>query len=299
LRIYSPPYRIKIIEVGPRDGLQILNKFIPTQMKIDWISSLLQAGCDEIEASSFVASKWVPQLADAGEVCKHFSTGFPERLTYLVPNMKGAERAIEFGAKHLFVTTSASELHSMKNLNQTIKQVLEGAQRIAEYAARNSVHYTASIAASFGYSEDPTGVKQETVEMMVDTFQKAGFAAVTLCDTSGQAAPTQVYELCGRIVEKARIPIGVHLHQNGGIEFANALMALSAGVRIFESAAGGLGGCPYIKNARGNIATEKLVEMLKSCGYELQVDQSAINNCADVGKSFQNQYYMWGDCNNA
>ncbi len=278
--------RIKIIEVAPRDGFQILPVFIPTEVKADLINSLIEAGCDEIEASSFVSGKWVPQLRDAEDLCRSFQSR-PVFLTYLVPNMQGARRAIDAGAKHIFVTTSASATHCRENLNQTVDEVFDGAEKIAGYARENKTGVTASIAASFGYSRDPEGVSEARVLALLGRLEDAGFSSVTLCDTSGEADPTRVFELCSAAIQKIKIPIGVHLHQRDGIEFANACSALQAGVRTFESAAGGLGGCPYIPKAKGNIATEKLVRMFHEMGYSTKIDLNLMDRCAAKARQIQ------------
>lgn len=283
--------RIHITEVAPRDGLQNLPGVLPLKEKLDFIQALCGAGCEEIEAASFVNPKWVPQFADAQELCAALETQTNGVVfTYLVPNYKGAQRAIDAGAKQLFVTTSASEKHCHDNLNQTLEQVLEGAERIAELCREKNVVYTASIATAFGYSPDPMPVPPERVLSMIARMEKAGFGAVTLCDTSGEAKPEGVYALCRAAVESTSLPIGVHLHQNDGVELENALAALEAGVRIFESAAGGLGGCPFIANARGNIATEKLIALLEEQNYSTGIDKARMAECAETAARIRTVY---------
>jgi hydroxymethylglutaryl-CoA lyase len=276
--------------VAPRDGFQILPQKIPFQEKADLIESLINAGCEEIEASSFVSPKWVPQLSDAEDICKRFLHQNKCKMTYLVPNMRGALRAIESGANQIFVTTTASALHSRENLNQTIEEVLEGARQIADYAKERGVVCTATVGAAFGYSRDPEGVSKERVCRNVQILADAGFSSISLCDTSGEAHPDLVYDLCTEVLKQSDIPIGIHLHQAGGIEFANALAALQAGIRIFESSAGGLGGCPYITNAKGNIATEKLVKMFHQMGYKTGIDLEKIELCSETAKKIQSTY---------
>lgn len=281
---------IQITEVAPRDGFQILPRLIPYEEKVRFIQSIIDAGCEEIEASSFVSPKWVPQMSDSEEICRYFGSQKNTIMTYLVPNMRGAQRAIEAGTRQFFVTTSASVKHSRDNLNQTIEEVLSGAEKIAQLAAQHGVECTASIAAAFGYSPDPEGVSHDRVCQIAKRLADAGFSAITLCDTSGEANPANVAELCTKVIKSTDVPIGIHLHQAGGIEFANALAALQAGVRIFEAAAGGMGGCPYIKKAKGNIATEKLVKMFADMGYETGVDLKLIEQCAEQAKKIQAEY---------
>ena len=281
---------IQITEVAPRDGFQILPRPIPFAEKIALIEELIAAGCGEIEATSFVSPKWVPQMADSAQICRAFAGRRDVVMTYLVPNLRGAQLAIAAGTRQLFVTTSASAKHSRENLNQTIEEVLAGAQEIARLAHEHGVTCTASIAAAFGYSPDPLGVRPERVCEMARTLAGAGFSALTLCDTSGEAGPDGVAALCEQVAKCVDLPIGVHLHQAGGIEYANALAALQSGVRIFEAAVGGLGGCPYIKKAKGNIATETLVRMFHAMGYETGIDLKKLEECAARAKALQAAY---------
>lgn len=281
---------IHITEVAPRDGFQILPRLIPLDEKLDFIQNLIDAGCAEIEATSFVNPKWVPQMKDSRALCRQLLTQKKAIMTYLVPNLRGAQLAIDAGAKQFFLTTSASKKHSRENLNQTIEEVLQNAVEVAKLAKQHDVECTASIAAAFGYSKDCEGVPSQRVCMMVETLADAGFTAITLCDTSGDANPDYVYELCGMAMKRTGLPLGIHLHQAGGIEFANAYAAFRAGVRTFESAAGGMGGCPFVKSAKGNIATETLVEMFHSMGYETGIDMERMQRCAEQAKRIQARY---------
>jgi hydroxymethylglutaryl-CoA lyase len=282
--------KIRIVEVAPRDGFQILNTFIPTEAKIGFIKSLIDAGCEEIQASSFVSPKWIPQLRDAEIVCENFRSSSVSEMTYLIPNTKGAQRAVASGAKRIFVTTSASALHCRENLNQTIDDVFKGAEGIAVYAKKNGIYCAGSIAASFGYSRDTEKITKEKIEKLVKRLEAAGFSSVNLSDTSGEANPFYVYDLCSSVLKITTMPVSVHLHQRGGIEFANALAALNAGIRIFESATGGLGGCPNVPNAKGNIATEKLVGMFHEMGFQTNVNLELIEKCANTAKQMERDY---------
>lgn len=279
---------IQIIEVAPRDGFQILPSFIPTAEKIALIEALIDAGCDEIEASSFVSPKWVPQLKDAETICAHFAKyeGKTE-ITYLVPNMRGAELAVRAGARHIFVTTSVSALHCRENLNQTIEEAFAGAENIAAFARAEGVGVTVSMATAFGYARDPEGVPEKRVLTLARRMQHAGFSRINLSDTAGEANPKGVSDLCRAALATLTIPVSVHLHQRSGIEFANALAAAQAGVRIFEAASGGLGGCPYVPKAKGNIATEQLVRMFREMGYAVRANPDLLDACAAAAKQIQ------------
>ena len=283
-------HRIHITEVAPRDGFQILPIYIPYETKVELLKNLMDAGCQEIEASSFVSPKWVPQMVDSAQICQQFKDITSCTMTYLVPNLKGAQRAIEAGCRQLFVTTSASAKHARENLNQTIAEVLQGAKQIARLAEEHHIVHTATIASAFGYALDSEGVSSQRVCEMACVLRDAGFSAITLCDTSGEANPSLVKERCELVQRAVDIPIGIHLHQAGGVEFANALAALESGIRIFESAAGGLGGCPYVPKAKGNIATELLVGMFHAMGYETGIDLAKIQTCGKQARALQLKY---------
>jgi len=229
-------------------------------------------------------------MKDSGALCGHFLNQDKTIMTYLIPNLHGAHLAIEAGAKQFFLTTSASEKHSKENLNQTIEEALHGAKKVAELAKQHSVIYTASIATAFGYAKDPMSVPAERVYMMLESLTKAGFSSIVLCDTSGDANPDYVFELCSKAMEITPLPLGIHLHQANGIEFANAYAAFKAGIRIFEAAAGGMGGCPFVKNAKGNIATELLAGMFHSMGYDTGIDLERLRQCAQQAKHILEQY---------
>lgn len=204
--------------------------------------------------------------------------------------MKGAKRAVESGAKHIFMTTSASPLHCRENLNLAIEEVFDEADRVALFAKESGVGFTVSIAAAFGYSRDPEGVPGERVLSLLRRVEKSGFSKANLCDTSGEANPTYVYELCSAALKSVNIPVSVHLHRRDGIEYANALAAANAGIRIFESAVGGLGGCPFVPLAKGNIATENLIRMFREMGYSVDADLGVVDACAGTAKKIQAEH---------
>ena len=284
--------KIHITDVTPRDGFQILPRLIPLEEKLKFVQSLLDAGCAEIQAGSFVNPKWVPQMKYSADLCGHFRSQEKALMTYMIPNLRGAQFAIDAGAKHFSLTISASEKHSRDNTNQTINEALHGAVEVAKLAKEHGVTCRASIATAFGYADDPDDVPVERICRMLEVFEKTEFAAINLSDTSGDANPEYVFELCSMAAKTTSLPLSIHLHQAGGVEFANAYAAFKAGIRIFESAAGGLGGCPFVKNAKGNIATELLVGMFHSIGYETGIDLERMRHCAIRAKEIQEMYGM-------
>jgi hydroxymethylglutaryl-CoA lyase len=281
---------VQINEITPRDGLQNIENFIPTQDKAVLIDMLVKSGVRYLESTAFVSPKWVPQLSDALETFSHTRTHADVRNSVLVPNRKGFERARECGAGEIVFVLSASEIHNRSNVNKSVDESLEEAVSIAGSATESGIIPRANVATVFGYQPEEE-ISPAHILRIASTLEEAGFAGITLCDTTGIAAPDQVHELCGSLLERLdRVPLAIHLHQCGGIEFANAYAALTAGIRIFESAAGGLGGCPFAENTDGNIATEQLVAMFTRMGIDSGIDQTAIDAAAGYAKSLQAEY---------
>lgn len=278
---------VQINEITPRDGLQNIEGFIPTKSKIRLIDMLVNAGAVFVESTAFVSPKWVPQLSDAAEVLAHTASHKSVRNSVLIPNRRGFELARDRGAREVVFVLSASEIHNRSNVNKSVDESLEEAAGIAAAAIESGIVPRANLATAFGYQpEEP--ITTDHVVRIVTTLEQAGFAGVTLCDTTGIAAPDQVHELCVRVLGALQTAtVAVHFHRCGGIEFANIYAALTAGVRIFESAAGGLGGCPFADDADGNIATETLVAMFARMGIECGIDQAAIDAAADYALSLQ------------
>ncbi len=279
------PTRVRIFEVGPRDGLQNEPHFIPTENKARLIKLLTEAGCQQIEATSFVHAKWVPQLADAAEVVARLERRPGVLYNALIPNVKGLERAIAAGLTHVVTIMSASEHHNRKNLNMSVTESLDAVAEINRIAASRGVRVRSYIATAYGCPFEGE-VPPEKVADIAAALEGYGSYEVSLGDTTGMAHPRSAYSV-GRLV-KARLQrssLAVHFHQADGIEFANVLASLDAGVEVFDAAAGGLGGCPYAPGARGNIATETLVEMLHRMGIDTGIDCEKIAAAGAYAKS--------------
>ena len=266
------PKKVLVGEVGPRDGLQIERDFVPTATKIDLINGLIDAGVKEIEYSSFVSPRAVPQLADAAEVLAALDRSRNTHMVALVPNAKGAERAVDAGVDELRVFVSASESHNRKNVNRAIEDSLRGFEdvlRIAEAAGRP---VSGAIATSFGCPFEGN-VPVEQVGMIAERFSDLGMVGVGLGDTTGMATPPLVAERCRHL--KARVPdlpVTLHFHNTRGIGLANVMTGLDEGVDRYESSFAGLGGCPFAPGATGNICTEDLVFLLHEMGIETGID---------------------------
>jgi hydroxymethylglutaryl-CoA lyase len=266
------PARVRIHEVGPRDGLQNEKRTVPTEVKADFIHRLADAGLTTIEATSFVHPKWVPQLADAEELFPLVGE-LPVELPVLVPNERGLDRALALGARRIAVFASATESFAKANLNRTVDEALAMFEPVVARAKAQQVHVRGYLSMCFGDPwEGPVPVHQ--VVRVCRALMDMGCDELSLGDTIGVATPGHVQALLAQLNE-AGVPagaLGVHFHDTYGQALANTLAALQHGVTTVDASAGGLGGCPYAKSATGNLATEDLVWMLQGLGVDTGVD---------------------------
>ncbi len=266
--------KVTVREVGPRDGLQMAHSIMPTEAKIRWIATLLEAGVREIEVGSFVPPKLIPQMADTAAVVAAVS-GFPGLVaSALVPNLKGAQLAYAAGVRQIVIPISVSESHSRANTNRSTEEAVADLGRIAAWAKAEApgLHIEAGCATAFGCSIEGV-VPEKRVVTVASAIAEAGAHSVVLADTVGYANPAQVKRLVaalnGAIGSKLH---ALHLHDTMGLGLANAFAGLEAGIRTFDASLAGLGGCPYAPGASGNIVTEDLVFMLESMGFETGID---------------------------
>ena len=266
------PKKVLVGEVGPRDGLQIEADFIPTATKIELINQLIDAGLPEIEYSSFVSPRAVPQLADAAEVLAGLNRSTGVHLVALVPNGKGATRAIEAGVDEIRVFVSASESHNRKNVNRAVEDSLEGFEEVMKIADAADMPVSGAIATSFGCPFEGD-IPVEQVGMIARRFLDLGMVGVGLGDTTGMATPPLVAERCRYLKDHVPdLPITLHFHNTRGIGLANVMAGLDEGIDRYESSVAGLGGCPFAPGATGNICTEDLVFLLHEMGIETGID---------------------------
>ncbi|WP_328863373.1 hydroxymethylglutaryl-CoA lyase [Streptomyces sp. NBC_00306] len=269
------PPRVRIHEVGARDGLQNEKTVVPTEVKAEFVHRLAAAGLTTIEATSFVHPKWVPQLADAEQLFPQLedvrSAGVA--LPVLVPNERGLDRAVALGARRIAVFGSATETFARRNLNRTVDESLAMFEPVVARAKDDKVHVRGYLSMCFGDPwEGPVPVHQ--VVRVAKALMDLGCDELSLGDTIGVATPGHVQALLAQLNEEG-VPtsaIGVHFHDTYGQALANTLAALQHGVTTVDASAGGLGGCPYAKSATGNLATEDLVWMLHGLGIETGVD---------------------------
>lgn len=263
---------VSIFEVGPRDGLQPEPVFIPTEKKIELVNKLTAAGCKRIEVTSFVHPKWVPQMADSKEVLAGITKKEGVSYNALIPNLRGLELAIECGLKEVVTIMSTSESHNKKNLNMSTADSLKEIEKINIFAAKNGVKVRSYIATVFGCPIEGDMNPKRALEIALK-LEEFGSYEISLGDTTGMANPITAYEIPKMINEQlTKANLAVHYHKYNGLEFANNLASLEAGIRIFDGAAGGLGGCPYAPGAKGNCQTEILVEMFHRMGIETGID---------------------------
>ncbi|MFF7789404.1 hydroxymethylglutaryl-CoA lyase [Streptomyces sp. NPDC007991] len=266
------PTRVRIHEVGARDGLQNEKATVPTRIKAEFIRRLAEAGLTTIEATSFVHPKWVPQLADAEELYPLVGD-LPVALPVLVPNERGLDRALTLGARRVAVFASATESFAKANLNRTVDEALAMFEPVVSRAKAQDVHVRGYLSMCFG---DPWegAVPVPQVVRVCKALLDMGCDELSLGDTIGVATPGHVVALLAAL-DEAGIPpsaLGVHFHDTYGQALANTLAALQQGVTTVDASAGGLGGCPYAKSATGNLATEDLVWMLRGLGIDTGID---------------------------
>lgn len=264
--------RVTVIEVGTRDGLQIEPELVPTARKIEIVEAILASGINEIEVTSFVSPKAVPQLADAAEVLAGIRKRPDTYLMALVPNVKAADRAADTPLDGGVLLVSASETHNRKNLNRDIAQSLSGMDATADRLRGAGKDVLGAIAVAFGCPFEGN-VPVERVVSIAKAYADLGVDHVTLGDTTGMATPSNVRALVRALKDALpQVEVVLHLHNTRGVGLANVLVGLDEGVRRFDACIGGLGGCPFAPGATGNICTEDLVYLLQESGWESGVD---------------------------
>jgi hydroxymethylglutaryl-CoA lyase len=268
----SLPRKVKIVEVGPRDGLQNEATNVPTAIKIELIEKLAEAGLPAVETTAFVSPEWVPQMADNAQVFAGIRRKPGVAYPVLVPNLKGFEAARAAGAAEIAVFGAASETFSRKNINCSIAQSLERFSPVVEAARANKMRVRGYISCAAGCPYEGE-VKPRAVAALAEKLYEMGCYEISLGDTIGVGTPGRIRAMIEAVAK--RVPIGSlagHYHDTYGQALANIYASLEAGVRTFDSSVAGLGGCPYARGATGNVATEDVVYMLDGLGIETGVD---------------------------
>jgi hydroxymethylglutaryl-CoA lyase len=268
---------IRIVEVGPRDGLQNEAVTVPTGVKVAFVDALSETGVAEIEVSSFVSPRWVPQLADAEEVFRRIRRSPDVVYAALVPNAQGLDRALAAGAQKAAVFTAASETFNRRNVNASIAESIERFRPVAEGARAAGLPLRGYVSTAFHCPyEGP--IAAESARGVALRLLELGIDELSLGDTIGRASPPEVRRLLDLLLADVPVErIALHLHDTYGMAVANALAAWEGyGLTTFDASAGGLGGCPYAKGATGNVATEDLVFALRASGGDVSVDANAV-----------------------
>jgi hydroxymethylglutaryl-CoA lyase len=264
--------RVALHEVAPRDGLQIEPVFVPTEAKVAWIDRLSETGIAKIEATSFVSPKHVPALADGEEVLRRIKRRPGVRYAALIPNARGAERAVLAKPDEVNVVISASETHNRSNLRMDRAGSFAALAEIRRVLEGSGVELTSSVATAFGCPfeghVDPQAVLDQVARLLEE-----GCVAVTLADTTGMANPRQVGDLVGEVLRRhPGLVLTLHFHNTRGVGLANVMAAWQAGATRFDAALGGLGGCPFAPGATGNVCTEDVASMFEEMGVETGID---------------------------
>ena len=268
----SLPKRVSLVEVGPRDGLQNESEVIPTDRKIAFVDALADAGLGEVEVSSFVSPKWVPQLGDAAEVFAGIRRKDGVQYSALVPNMRGLEGALAAGATKVAVFTAASDSFNKKNINCTVAESITRFEPVIAEARAAGVMVRAYVSTAF-YCPYEGKIAPNAVDGVVKLLINLGIDELSIGDTVGRATPRDLDPLLDLL--QPQVPadkLALHFHDTRGTALTNIYHCLGRGVSVFDSSAGGLGGCPYAPGASGNVATEDVVYLLQGLGIDCGVD---------------------------
>lgn len=263
---------VKIVEVGPRDGLQNEKGLVPTVNKLAFIQKLIDAGLRYIEVTSFVHPRSIPQLADATEVVRGLPTTVPGvHFSALVPNMKGLERALEAGLREIAVLTATSDTFNQRNINMSVEESLVQLQHVVARALQEGLFVRGYVSTAF-YCPYEGKMPEQSLLTITQRLLNQGVQEISIGDTIGQATPADVTSALQRLLTEIPVEkIAMHFHDTNGLALENVQASLDLGITTFDSSAGGLGGCPYAPGASGNLSTDELVAYLSARGIETGV----------------------------
>jgi hydroxymethylglutaryl-CoA lyase len=275
------PSKVKIVDVGPRDGLQNEKAPVPAAVKIELVHRLQDAGLTEIEVTSFVSPKWVPQMADAAEVMAGITRKPGVRYSVLTPNMKGFEAAVLSKPDEIVVFAAASEAFSQRNINCSIAESIERFRPVAEAARANNIYVRGAISCAVGCPYEGE-IAPERVAMVARLLKEIGVQHIGVADTIGVGTPVKVERAMGAALQHYGVDdISGHFHDTYGQALGNTLASLQMGIWQYDTSSAGQGGCKYNKDATGNVATEDVVYMLQGMGIETGID---LDKLIDAGK---------------
>ncbi|PIC78100.1 hydroxymethylglutaryl-CoA lyase [Sporosarcina sp. P19] len=267
---------VRITEVSPRDGFQSISQFIPTEEKIKILNRIINLGFPQVEVTSFVHPKAVPQMKDADEVLRGIDRPEGVLLRALVPNLRGLDRAIEAKVDKAKLMLSATDAHSLHNANAKTFDAMRDFHLLVDRSQGTTVHVSGSISVAFGCPYEGDVPIDRHIEIC-DRYEQYGITEISLADTTGMANPESIKRIIHGLKEKfPHFKFSLHLHNTRGMAFANAVAGYQEGIVDFDSALAGLGGCPYAPNASGNIATEDIVHGFEEMGIHTNLDLDAI-----------------------
>lgn len=275
--------RVTVVEVGPRDGLQNERGFVPTDVKVAFVEALADAGLPVVETTAFVSPRAIPQLADSAEVFTRVKKRPGTRYPVLVPNERGMGRALAAGAREIALFTAATDTFNLRNVNATVEESFARFAPVLDRARGEGLRVRGYVSTAFGCPYEGR-VDAAKAALVAARLFAAGCQEVSLGDTIGVAVPSQVTDVLGKVRE-AGVPIeriALHMHDTRGTALANVVEGLREGVRVFDSSAGGLGGCPYAPGAAGNLATEDLVYLLHGMGWETGIDLEKVSAASEA-----------------
>ncbi len=274
------PKKVKIVEVGPRDGLQNEQTTIKLKDKLQYIEMLMDSGLKSVEVASFVRADKIPQMADSEELYKRISKKEDVALSCLVPNTKGMEKAVDLGVKEIALFTATSDTFNQRNINATIDESLKRLEEVAKMAQKEKIKIRGYISTVFGCPYEGKTSTDKLVEV-IQTLFDLGAYEISLGDTIGVGTPAQVENIIDLVLEKfPKEKIAMHFHDTRGMALSNILISLQKGIAIFDSSSGGLGGCPYARGASGNIATEDVLYLMNSLHIETGVDMEKLTKAS-------------------
>ena len=286
--------KVKVVDVTARDGLQNEPKPVSTRDKLKLIEMLVEAGVTDIQATSFVHPKWVPQMADAAAVAAGLGKFSGVRFSALVPNLKGYERALASGIRHMEFVIAASETFNRKNLNRSMAESLELLRQATRMAERDGVVLRSGFSTCF-HCPFEGRISSQAVLQAVRAAREIGPWRVAISDTDGMAFPDQVKETVGLVLGELKMnpeDLALHFHDTYGRGLANTLAGLELGVREYDACTAGLGGCPYCPGAGGNLATEDLVDFLEGMGYDTGINLEKLLDAAEFAIRFSSRPYQ-------
>jgi hydroxymethylglutaryl-CoA lyase len=285
------PNNVTLIEVGPRDGFQFEKKIIPTELKVEIVRGLLAAGLKQIQVTSFVHPAKVPQMADAEELVRRLPQSEDVIFSGLVLNTQGVQRALRAGLNHVEVSISASDSHSRRNAGMPFAEAVVQVKEMIRLSQKENMVIRAGIQCAFGCVYEGQ-IPQDRILSIVRDYVSWGVDAIALSDTTGMAHPASVKRLLAILLPESRqIPIVLHFHDTRGLGLANVLTALQYGITRFDTALAGMGGCPFVPGAAGNIATEDTLHMMQCLGIETGIDITGVISCSLRLEKFLNKQF--------